>query len=116
MTASPKTNQIDLKARAHQEMIAAGFVPDFEPAVLREVQVSKDKPNNKPVDGQVTDLRSLLWSSIDNPESKDLDQIEYVERLKDGTTRVMIAIADVDSLVGKGSATDRHAYTNTTSV
>ena len=121
MTVSPKSNQIDLIARAHQEMVAAGFVPDFEPEILRDVQYSKGTQGNllgqhRLKFDQVPDLRSLLWSSIDNPESKDLDQIEYCERLKDGNTRVMIAIADVDSLVPKDSATDKHAYTNTTSV
>jgi len=121
MTVSSPGNQIDLRARAHQEMIAAGFVPDFEPAVLREVQVSKGaqagvRAPQKLETDQVRDLRSLLWSSIDNPESQDLDQIEYAESLADGNIRVMVAIADVGSLVGKGSATDRHAFTNTTSV
>jgi VacB/RNase II family 3'-5' exoribonuclease len=120
-TVSSAGNQIDLRARAHQEMIAGGFLPDFESDVLREVQSSKGTRGNllgrqKSSNNDVRDLRSLLWSSIDNPESKDLDQIEYAERLADGNTRVIIAIADVDSLVGKGSATDRHAFTNTTSV
>src|ERR1700722_2272714 len=99
---------IDLTARAHEEMVAAGFLPDFEPDVLRDVQYSKGIQGNllgrhRLKYDEVRDLRSLLWSSIDNPESKDLDQIEYVERLKDGSTRVMIGIADVDSLVAQGS-------------
>ncbi len=112
-----ENHNIDLTARAHKEMVAAGFVPDFEPAVMQEVGAVTGRGELHVSPGpDVRDLRSLLWSSIDNPESKDLDQIEYCERLHDGNTRVVIAIADVDSLVPKGSATDKHAYTNTTSV
>ncbi|MEP7002706.1 MAG: RNB domain-containing ribonuclease, partial [bacterium] len=62
------------------------------------------------------DLRALLWSSIDNAESKDLDQIEYAEELPDKRARLLIGIADVDVLVGKDSALDRHAMANATSV
>ena len=62
------------------------------------------------------DLRSLLWSSIDNDSSRDLDQVEYVEKLPDGTTRLLVGVADVDALVPKGSATDLHAASETTSV
>jgi len=114
----PSTNNlqsIDLKGRANQEMVAAGLLPSFEPNVLQEVQgLRRVQPNF--VDGKAHDLRSLLWSSIDNPDSKDLDQIEYVEEQKGGNIRVLIAIADVDSFAPKNSAIDLHAYFNTTSV
>ena len=109
------TQAIDLHARAHQDMVASGFAPDFEPAVQKEVQSLEHKSETLDTKS-FKDLRSLLWSSIDNPESKDLDQIEYCERVKDGSVRVAIAIADVDYLASKGSACDKHAYTNTTSV
>ncbi len=56
-----------------------------------------------------TDLRSLLWSSIDNDTSKDLDQIEWAEQLPDGRIRVLVGVADVDARVKKGSALDKHA-------
>ena len=62
------------------------------------------------------DLRSLLWSSIDNDSSRDLDQVEYVDKLPDGTVRLLVGIADVDASVPKGSATDRHAAAESTSV
>ena len=105
---------IDLRAAAHQEMIREGFEPDFPADVIREVGAI-----NAPASGSVAgarDLRALLWSSIDNPESRDLDQVEFVERLPNGDLRVLVGIADVDALVTGGSATDRHAGHNTTSV
>jgi exoribonuclease-2 len=104
--------QIDLKARAHQAMLDAGFKPDFPPEVTREIQALKPANGN----GAVRDLRALLWSSIDNDSSRDLDQVEYAEKLSDGTIKLLIGIADVDSSVPKGSATDRQAAFETTSV
>jgi exoribonuclease-2 len=106
---------IDLKARAHQAMLEAGFRPDFPPDVLHEAQLLKQgaPKNNGPA---VRDLRSLLWSSIDNDSSRDLDQVEYVEKLPDGATRLLVGIADVDASVPKGSATDRQAAAESTSV
>jgi len=62
------------------------------------------------------DLRGLLWSSIDNDTSKDLDQIEWAEQLPDGRIRVLVGVADVDVRVAKGMALDRHAANETTSV
>src|SRR5258707_14541462 len=104
----------DLKARAHQAMVDAGFHPDFPPEVCREVQALEQAPA-KNGDPAIRDLRSLLWSSIDNDTSRDLDQIEVAERVADGI-RVMVGIADVDADVAAGSAIDRHAAGQTTSV
>ncbi len=106
---------IDLTSRAHAEMLANDFKPDFAPAVLKEVNDAIEKHLNTPAPA-TKDLRSLLWSSIDNVESRDLDQIEYAERLDNGNIRVLVGIADVDSYVLKDSQTDKQAYTNTTSV
>lgn len=104
----------DLRARAHQAMLDAGFHPDFPPEVTREIQALKQPAPN--ISGNVRDLRSLLWSSIDNDSSRDLDQVEFAEKLPDGTTRLLVGIADVDSSVPKGSALDQHAANETTSV
>lgn len=106
---------INLRAAARQAMIDRGFHPDFEPAVEAEVAALRGAPDPAPSPG-VRDLRSLLWSSIDEVESRDLDQIEVAEALPAGDTRVRVAIADVDSLVPAGSAIDAHAGWNTTSV
>ncbi len=110
MTNAP----FDLRARAHQAMLEAGFHPDFPPEIFREIQALK--PPAPKISGVVRDLRSLLWSSIDNDSSRDLDQVEYAEQLPDGSTRLLVGIADVDSSVPKGSATDLHAASETTSV
>ena len=96
-------------------MLEAGFQPDFPAEVLREVQAPKPVAAKGSVAG-VRDLRSLLWSSIDNDSSRDLDQVEYVEQLPDGTLRLLVGIADVYSSVLKGSATDLHAAAEATSV
>jgi len=108
----------DLKEAARREMIREGFEPDFPPAVLGEVSAMGDAGARAAMakGGAERDLRDLLWSSIDNPESRDLDQVEVAEALPGGETKVLIGIADVDSLVKHDSATDRHAGRNTTSV
>jgi VacB/RNase II family 3'-5' exoribonuclease len=115
----------DLKTRAHQAMVEAGFRPDFPAEVASEVAAlkaasgagqSSGSGNPSKSESQTRDLRGLLWSSIDNDSSRDLDQVEYVERLADGSRRLLVGIADVDGCVAKGSATDRQAAAETTSV
>lgn len=108
-------SDFDLVARANKEVIAAGFTPIFEPEAIAEVtsqSVSEIFARNS----SIQDLRKLLWSSIDNRESQDLDQVEYAENLADGKIRLIIGIADVDSFVPKDSAIDLHAQRNTTTV
>lgn len=97
----------------------AGFVPDFPEAALLEAEKAQFENIDEIAihsDGSIRDLRSLLWSSIDNVESRDLDQIEWAEQLPNGDIRLLIGIADVDALAPLGSAIDRHAAINTTSV
>src|SRR5258705_9642956 len=104
----------DLALAARQEMLEHGFNPDFPPEVERQVAalVADSKPR---VNGDVRDLRNLLWSSIDNDTSRDLDQIEVAERTPSGI-RIMVGVADVDGDVPIGSPIDQHAASETTSV
>jgi exoribonuclease-2 len=99
---------------ARRAMLENGFEPDTPPEVEHELQSMKNKPLGDL--STVRDMRSVLWSSIDNHDSRDLDQIEFAERLPNGDIRLMIGIADVDAYVPKGSAIDRHALHNTTSI
>jgi exoribonuclease-2 len=97
---------------ARQALRDNDFAPELDDAARRELEGLRPAP----LTPEVRDLRALLWSSIDNAESRDLDQVEVAEQLPDGAIRVRLGIADVDALVPKGSALDRHAYTNATSV
>ncbi len=96
-------------------MIEAGFQPDYPAEVMLEVAALAKTPTREPAPG-ARDLRSLAWSSIDNDSSRDLDQVEYAEKLPDGSIRLQVGIADVDGLAPKGSALDRQAALTTTSV
>src|SRR5271155_3625160 len=106
---------VDLKARAHQAMLDEGFHPDFSAEVLREIQSLPQNPPNTNLPG-IRDLRDLLWSSIDNDTSRDLDQVEWAERTAHGSLRLLIGIADVDALAPKGSAMDAQAAAEGTTV
>jgi exoribonuclease-2 len=111
-----RPSSIDLQAMARQVMLAQGFEPDFPPATRQQLaDISAHPPQLTPSD-KVRDLRGLLWSSIDNDTSKDLDQIEVAERLPNGDVKVMVGIADVDAFVSKDSPIDQHAAKETTSV
>jgi VacB/RNase II family 3'-5' exoribonuclease len=112
---SAQGHQPDLYAIARQTMIDAGFEPDFNRAVLDEVEAASEGARVA-VAANIKDLRELLWSSIDNVTSRDLDQVEYAERLPSGDIRLLIGIADVDASVAKGSAIDKRAEQNCTSV
>jgi exoribonuclease II len=104
-----------LTNRAHQTMLENGFAPEFPPAAeeqMREIAAAGEPQS----DASIKDLRDLLWSSIDNATSRDLDQIEWAEKLANGDIRVLIGIADVDALVPKGSSIDIHAEQNTVTV
>src|SRR5689334_16188787 len=107
---------IDLQARAYRAMLDEGFEPNFSANVRRQLQEIEREPLPDITDTEVRDLRSLLWSSIDNLTSRDLDQVEVAEQLANGDIRVLVGIADVDSRVPEGSSIDHHAAANTTSV
>ena len=116
MTTHSTSDSLDLFAIAHQAMIDAGFVPDFPQAVSQELLAIESSTKSPSPDSEARDLRALLWSSIDNRQSRDLDQVEYAESLPDGDVRVRVGIADVDALVHIHSAIDTHAAENCTSV
>lgn len=99
----------DLVAIARDVATREGFAVEFPKDALASIP---DRPDER----DVVDLRTLPWSSIDNEESRDLDQIETSERLPDGRIRILLGIADVDAYVPRGSALDRHAGWNTTSL
>jgi VacB/RNase II family 3'-5' exoribonuclease len=106
----------DLQAVARQVMIERGFQPDFPPPVLAQAAELQKESNGATDSNGLRDLRSLLWSSIDNDTSKDLDQIEVAEQLPNGDVRVLIGIADVDAKVPQQSPIDQHASLETTTV
>ena len=95
-------------------MTARGLLPDFSPAVLAETAAIIEAPTDP--SSLVHDLRGLLWVSIDNDDSRDLDQLSVAQPTSDGAVKVLVAVADVDAAVERDSAIDGHARTNTTSV
>ena len=103
-------DEFNLIALARQEMQEQGFLPDFPAEVQQQLAAI-----HAHTDASVQDLTSLLWSSIDNDDSRDLDQIEWAERLPTGI-RVLVGVADVDSAVPKSTAIDRHAGREATTV
>jgi exoribonuclease-2 len=105
----------NLVAAAHAAMIEHGFQPDFPAGTDSELSTIQAHPELPAAEG-AEDLRSLLWSSIDNDTSKDLDQIEWAEQLPDGRIRVLIGVADVDARIHAGTVIDGHARSETTSV
>ena len=109
----------NLVVAAHASMVEHGFNPDFPDGVdteLAAIQAHSAPPSSQSSAAEFKDLRSLLWSSIDNDTSKDLDQIEWAEQLPDGRIRVLVGVADVDVRVAKGTVIDTHARSETTSV
>jgi len=103
-----------LRAIARRNMIERGLLPDFSPAVLAETSAIKEV--SAALSPAIRDLRGLLWTSIDNDSSRDLDQLTVAEPLTDGAVKVYVAISDVDAAVRRHCAIDDHAQTNTTSV
>ncbi len=103
-----------LRAIAHDVMLQRGLQPDFSDAALRELKEIKGPATTS--DPSIRDLRDPLWFSIDNDDSRDLDQLSVAEERPNNQVRVLVAVADVDAVVKKGSAIDGHASANTTSV
>jgi VacB/RNase II family 3'-5' exoribonuclease len=114
MNRPPMSSRGALKAIARRTMIQRGLLPDFSPAVLAETDAVASPAAE--TDPSIRDLRGLLWCSIDNDDSRDLDQLSVAEPTAGGTVKIRVAVADVDAVVREGSAIDGHARTNTTSV
>jgi exoribonuclease-2 len=106
----------ELNALARQALIDNNFVPDFTPQIIDAAKSLNEQEIISYAYSSVRDLRSLLWSSIDNAASLDLDQVEYAEKLPNGDIRLLVGIADVDSFVPKDSVIDRFAARNVTSI
>lgn len=104
-----------LRDIARQAMLERGLQPDFPPAVLRQLESLPPAAAAAAVPG-LQDLRALPWVSIDNDDSRDLDQLSVAEALEAERVRVRVAVADVDAMVHAGDAIDAHACINTTSV
>ena len=114
MDRNHRRHRADLKAIARRAMIDRGLLPDFSDAVKGEVgRIKSHAVENDP---KIRDLRGLLWASIDNDDSEDLDQLTVAETLSGGSVKILVAIADVDAIVKKETAIDGHANYNTTSV
>src|ERR1700683_5160253 len=107
-------NLDQLKDIAHQAMLDNGLEPDLPPAAAEQLRTIKQAAMAQGVD--IRDLRERLWCSIDNDDSRDLDQLSVAEPLAGGNVKILVAVADVDATVPAGSALDAHASANTTSV
>lgn len=120
MNANDKQDRALLQNIAHRAMVERGLLPDFSAAALAELDriQAPASVNGESAGGAsaVRDLTDLLWASIDNDDSRDLDQLTVAEALPGAKVMVRVAVADVDALVKKGSAIDEHACHNTTSV
>ena len=112
MTVTPQYN---LEALAKKDLLEKGFIPDYPKAVMEETENIK-KPSLPIPEIPAKDMRSVLWFSLDNDDSYDLDQLTYAETLANGNYRILVAIANVDFLVKKNSAIDNRAANNTTSI
>jgi VacB/RNase II family 3'-5' exoribonuclease len=108
-------SHLDLQATAKEIMQQYGFEPDFLAPVATQLANLGQQPQVSP-SRDVRDMRNLLWSSIDNDTSRDLDQIEVVESAPIGDVKVMVGIADVDTFVPKATPIDQHAARETTTV
>jgi len=112
MAPSRESERALLLRVARQAMVEHGLEPDFPPAALIEAGALSDAAH----DGATRDLRALPWCSIDNDDSRDLDQLTVADAPSAGCITIRVAVADVSATVASGSAIDRHARTNTTSV
>ncbi len=114
MTPSDQANLDLLKGLARHAMLERGLLPEFSAAAMD--QTSAITSPAQATGAAIRDLRALPWASIDNDDSRDLDQLSVALPLDAGAVKILVAIADVDAIVRAGSPIDDHARTNTTSI
>jgi VacB/RNase II family 3'-5' exoribonuclease len=114
MNGNEKQHRVILQNIAHRVMLERGLLPDFSAEALAELAAIVAPAVID--DDSIRDLRDLLWASIDNDDSLDLDQLTVAQVLPGDTVKIWVAVADVDALVKNGSAIDDHARHNTTSI
>jgi VacB/RNase II family 3'-5' exoribonuclease len=114
MNPNEKHHRAVLQSIAHRAMLERDLLPDFSAGALAQLETIQ-KPAGEDSE-LIRDRRNLLWASIDNDDSLDLDQLTVAEAMPGGKVKIMVAVADVDSLVKEGSAINDHAHHNTTSV
>src|SRR5580698_8217006 len=114
MKSSPAADGSLLMTVARRAMIDNGLQPDFNDAAQKQLSTIVQAAADGGAD--IRDLRHLLWCSIDNDSSRDLDQLSVADPQSGGAVKILVAIADVDALVKNGSPIDAHARINTTSV
>jgi len=114
MDVNEKHHRAILQGIAHKAMLERGLLPDFSAGALAQLDMIQAPAGRN--NGLVRDQREMLWASIDNDDSLDLDQLTVAETVPADKVKIMVAVADVDSLVKEGSAINEHARHNTTSV
>jgi exoribonuclease-2 len=114
MNAVATSGLQQLRQIARRALLERGLLPDFSAAALAQLDTIRAPARDS--GAGIRDLRGLLWASIDNDDSRDLDQLSVAQELAAGAVRIMVAIADVDATVRRGSPIDEHARCNTTSV
>jgi len=113
MSPNASAGRAELRAIARRAMAERGLLPGFSSAALAQAEALGGPVE---VEAAVRDLRALVWVSIDNDDTRDLDQLSVAEPLAGGAVKLLVAVADVAATVAAGSAIDDHARTNTTSV
>ena len=114
MDANDQTHRAILESIARRVMLEKNLLPDFSADAL--AQLNQIQAPAVTEQGTIRDMRSLLWASIDNDDSLDLDQLTVAEQMTGNQVKILVSIADVDALVKDGSAINEHAKHNTTSV
>jgi exoribonuclease-2 len=110
----PSQPTVDLKSIARRAMLEHGLEPELPQDAAAQLRaIAAPAIEHGP---QIRDRRGLLWCSIDNDDSRDLDQLSVAQPLTAGAVRILVAIADVDASIARGSPLDAHARANTTSV